>query len=70
MSSVLAAQVPAAQALHLLQLALSGELPPTPTPLSIALFTFLFSESETATAGEEEGPDVQLQRGHLLREVR
>ena len=49
-SSVPAAQVPAAPTFHLLQLALP--------------------ESETKTASEEEGPDVQLQRRHLLREVR
>ena len=30
----------------------------------------LLSESEATKAGKEEGPDVQLQRGHLLREVR
>ena len=64
--SVLAAQVPAAQAFHLFQLALSG-IPPT---CLLALLTFAFSESETATPSEEEGPDVQLQRRHLLREVR
>ena len=65
--SVLAAQVPAAQALHLLQLALSGN--PTPPPPLNPLFTFFFSESETKTASEEEGPDIQLQRRHILREV-
>lgn len=66
--SVLAAQVPAAQALHLLQLALSGNPTPPPPPLN-QFFPFSFSESETKTASEEEGPDIQLQRRHILREV-
>ena len=68
MSLVLAAQVSTAPALHLLQLALSGKT--TSFSSTQRHLMVLLSESEATKAGKEEGPDVQLQRGHLLREVR
>ena len=60
MSLVLAAQVSTAPALHLLQLALSGKT--TSSSSTQRHLMVFFSESEATKAGEEEGPDVQLQR--------